>query len=373
MLTLQTATQWHKTIMTMAPQHFALDTLATAVLFVDDHLRIVYANAAAENLLRTSSRSLLGAALPKFFLDCSRVKQVADRVVAESCPHTEHELLFARADNEVPVSLTVSPMQNALGAFAIEIRPQDQHLRVEREERQHSLQEANRVLLRNLAHEIKNPLGGIRGAAQLLQRELRDADQREYTAVIIGEADRLQSLMDRLLTPHRLPRIESISIHEVLERVRALLLADSAAMQGEDIVVERDYDVSVPPLLADREQLIQVFLNIGRNAMQALAGRENGHITLRTRAARQITLARQRHRIALKVQVIDNGPGIPNDLRQRMFYPLVSGREDGSGLGLSIAQTYVHQHNGLIDCESTPGRTSFTVLLPFNHPPAGGQ
>jgi len=359
--------------MTMAPQHFALDTLATAVLFVEDDLRIVYANAAAENLLRASSRSLVGAMLPKFFLDCSRVKQVADRVLTESCPHTEHELLFARADNEVPVSLTMSPMQNALGAFAIELRAQDQHLRVEREERQHSLQEANRVLLRNLAHEIKNPLGGIRGAAQLLQRELRDADQREYTEVIIGEADRLQSLMDRLLTPHRLPRIESISIHEVLERVRALLLADSAVMHGDGIEVERDYDVSVPQLLADREQLIQVFLNIGRNAMQALAGRESGHITLRTRAARQITLARQRHRIALKVQVIDNGPGIPNDLRQRMFYPLVSGREDGSGLGLSIAQTYVHQHNGLIDCESAPGRTCFTVLLPFNHPPAGGQ
>jgi len=359
--------------MTMAPQHFALDALATAVLFVDEGLRIAYANAAAENLLRASSRTLLGAPLPRFFLDGSRVKQVAERVVAESCPHTEHELLCVHSDNSVPVSLTISPMQGPLGAFAIELRAQDQHLRVEREERQHSQQEANRVLLRNLAHEIKNPLGGIRGAAQLLQRELHDAEQREYTEVIIGEVDRLQSLMDRLLTPHRLPRVESISIHEVLERVRALLLADSSTLHGEGIEVERDYDVSLPLLLADREQLIQVFLNIGRNAMQALAGRDGGRITLRTRAARQVTLARQRQRVALKVQVTDNGPGIPKELRQRIFYPLVSGRADGSGLGLSIAQTYVHQHNGLIDCESASGRTSFTVLLPFNHPPAGSQ
>lgn len=357
----------------MAPQHSALDTLATAVLFTDASLRIVYANAAAENLLRASARVLCGAPLPKFFLDCQRVRQMAERVLAESCPHTEHELLWARADNDVPASLTLSPVQGPLGAFAVELRAQDQHLRVEREERQHNQQEANRVLLRNLAHEIKNPLGGIRGAAQLLQRELRDAEQREYTAVIIGEADRLQSLMDRLLTPHRLPRVESISIHEVLERVRALLLADSATLHRAGIEVERDYDVSLPPLLADREQLIQVFLNIGRNAMQALGDREGARITLRTRAARQVTLARQRHRVALKVQVLDNGPGIPNDLRQRIFYPLVSGREDGSGLGLSIAQTFVHQHNGLIDCESAPGRTCFTVLLPFNNPPAGGQ
>jgi two-component system nitrogen regulation sensor histidine kinase GlnL len=352
----------------MSPITTVLDTLVTAVLFVDADLGITYANAAAENLLRTSARTLVGAPLPKFFLDCTRVRQVAARALAESCPHTEHELLFARADNESPVSLTLSTVQGGMGHYVAEVRAQDQHLRVEREERQHSQQEANRVLLRNLAHEIKNPLGGIRGAAQLLQRELRDADQREYTGVIISEADRLQSLMDRLLTPHRLPRIESISIHEVLERVRALLQADSAALHRVSIEVERDYDVSLPPLLADREQLIQVFLNIGRNAMQALASNEHARITLRTRAARQVTLARQRQRIALKVQVIDNGPGIPPDLSQRIFFPLVSGREDGSGLGLSIAQTFVHQHNGLIDCESAPGRTCFTVLLPFNHP-----
>ncbi|NBS92307.1 MAG: nitrogen regulation protein NR(II) [Betaproteobacteria bacterium] len=355
-------------------QHLPLDMLATAVVFVDGELRIRYANAAAENLLRTSAKTLHGQPLPKLFLDCGRVRQVAERALAEVCPHTEHELMLARNDSDAAVSLTISPMQSVLGRFAVELRPQDQHLRVEREARQHSQQEANRVLLRNLAHEIKNPLGGIRGAAQLLQRELNDPDQREYTQVIIAEADRLQSLMDRMLTPHRLPKIESISIHEVLERVRALLIADSGALPPADAVtVERDYDVSLPPLLADREQLIQVFLNIGRNALQALASHGGGSITLRTRAARQVTLARQRHRVALKVQVIDNGPGIPSALRDRIFFPLVSGREDGSGLGLSIAQTYVHQHHGLIDCDSAPGHTSFTVLLPFAHPPARPQ
>ncbi len=356
--------------MNMAPpQHFGLDMLATAVLFVDADLQILYANSAAENLLRVGAKSMRGSALPRLFLDSQRVRRAATRALAETCPHTEHELLFARADNEVPVSITISPMQSPLGEFAVELRQQDQHLREEREERQESQQEANRVLLRNLAHEIKNPLGGIRGAAQLLQHELERPEQREYTQVIITEADRLQSLMDRLLMPHRLPQVELISIHEVLEHVRSLLQADRAAA---GIEIDRDYDVSLPPLLADREQLIQVFLNIARNAVQAL-GPNGGRIVLRSRAARQVTLARKNRRVVLKVQVIDNGPGIAPALRNRIFFPMVSGREDGSGLGLSIAQTFVHQHHGLIDCESSPGHTCFTVLLPFDHPPAGAE
>lgn len=224
-------------------------------------------------------------------------------------------------------------------------------------------QNANRELIRNLAHEIRNPLGGLRGSAQLLERELdllrlpgaRGGELREYTQVIIKESDRLQGLMDRLLTPHRAPRIEAVSVHEVLERVRSLVRAEF----GRDVV--RDYDPSLPEVMGDREQLIQAVLNIARNAAQA--GAET--VTFRTRSVRQITILRQRYRLALELQVVDDGPGVPEEIRERIFNPLVSGREGGSGLGLSLAQTFIQYHRGVIEFESRPGRTVFTILLPL--------
>ena len=235
----------------------------------------------------------------------------------------------------------------------------DQQLRIAREERMLIQQQANAELLRNLAHEIRNPLGGLRGAAQLLEHELPQPSLREYTQVIIKEADRLQLLMDRLLVPHRVPKYEPTNIHEVLERVRSLLLAESP--QG--VAIRRDYDTSLPDLIGDREKLIQVVLNIARNAVQAMQG--HGEIIFRTRAERQVTLARKRYRVAIKLQIIDNGPGIPEDIRDRIFYPLVTGRAEGSGLGLTLAQTFITQHHGMIECESQPGRTCFTILLPL--------
>ncbi|CAG1772853.1 partial two-component system, NtrC family, nitrogen regulation sensor histidine kinase GlnL, partial [uncultured bacterium] len=228
-----------------------------------------------------------------------------------------------------------------------------------REERMLIQQQANAELLRNLAHEIRNPLGGLRGAAQLLEHELPQPSLREYTQVIIKEADRLQLLMDRLLVPHRVPKYEPTNIHEVLERVRSLLLAESP--QG--VAIRRDYDTSLPDLIGDREKLIQVVLNIARNAVQAMQG--HGEIIFRTRAERQVTLARKRYRVAIKLQIIDNGPGIPEEIRDRIFYPLVTGRAEGSGLGLTLAQTFITQHHGMIECESQPGRTCFTILLPL--------
>ncbi|MCX7159446.1 MAG: nitrogen regulation protein NR(II), partial [Proteobacteria bacterium] len=230
----------------------------------------------------------------------------------------------------------------------------------------------NRELIRNLAHEIKNPLGGLRGSAQLLERELDKAELKEYTQVIIKEADRLQALMDRLLTPHRTPRLAPLNVHEILERVRSLILAEFA----DGVTIKRNYDVSVPELVGDKEQLIQAILNIARNAAQALqAGRSTegtrpnglprGTIELRTRIARQLTIVRRRHRLALELQVIDDGPGVADDIRDKIFNPLVSGREGGSGLGLSLAQTFVQYHQGMIECESKPGRTVFTILLPL--------
>jgi two-component system nitrogen regulation sensor histidine kinase GlnL len=240
----------------------------------------------------------------------------------------------------------------------LEFRELEQQLKIAREAKIAEQQQANRELIRNLAHEIKNPLGGIRGAAQLLERELADAEQREFTQVIVKETDRLQDLMNRLLTPSRLPRVEKLNIHEVAERVRTLLLAEFPG----GLAVRRDYDTSLPDLIGDKEQLIQAILNVARNAAQALEGR--GEIRLETRIARQVTIARNRYRHAIAISVEDDGPGVPPDLGERIFNPLVSGREGGTGLGLPLAQSYVSQHQGLIEFDSVPGRTRFTILLP---------
>jgi two-component system nitrogen regulation sensor histidine kinase GlnL len=241
-------------------------------------------------------------------------------------------------------------------ALLAELRPIEQQMRQAREERLASEQQASRELIRNLAHEIKNPLGGLRGSAQLLERELDKAELREYTQVIIKEADRLQALMDRMLTPHRTPRVEPLGIHEVLERVRALVQAEFPATR-----IERDYDPSLPDMSGDREQLIQAVLNIVRNAAQA----GSKTVLLRTRALRQITILRHRHRLALELRVVDDGPGVPEEIQERIFNPLVSGREGGTGLGLSLAQTFIQYHQGVIEFESRPGRTTFRILLPL--------
>jgi two-component system nitrogen regulation sensor histidine kinase GlnL len=225
--------------------------------------------------------------------------------------------------------------------------------------------QANKELIRNLAHEIKNPLGGIRGAAQLLQMEVESKDLIEYTQVIIHEADRLQLLVDRLLAPHRRPHVVGdVNIHEVCERVRSLILAEFP----KGLRVVRDYDTSIPEFRGDREQLIQTVLNIVHNAAQALVDRVSGgdaDIILRSRISRKVTFGKQRYRLALELHVIDNGPGIPQDIKDRLFFPLVSGRDGGSGLGLNLAQTFVQQHHGLIECDSVPGRTDFKILIPL--------
>ena len=232
--------------------------------------------------------------------------------------------------------------------------------------RQIEQQQASRELIRNLAHEIKNPLGGIRGAAQLLELEIEGRGLNEYTQVIIREADRLQSLVDRLLAPHRFAqRVGDVNIHEVCERVRSLIVAEFP----RGLRVVRDYDTSIPELRADREQLIQTVLNIAQNACQALhehiaAG--DATLTLRTRIARQVTFGKHRYKLALELHVIDNGPGVPDAIKDHIFYPLVSGRDGGSGLGLTLAQTFVQQHHGLIEVESSPGRTDFKILIPLS-------
>ncbi|NTV11477.1 MAG: PAS domain-containing sensor histidine kinase, partial [Zoogloea sp.] len=272
---------------------------------------------------------------------------------------TGHNLRIVRPGVEpLHLDCTVTPVEMDEVRLLLEFRPIDAQLKVAREEQLAHQQQANRELIRNLAHEIKNPLGGIRGSAQLLERELSDPQLREYTQVIIAEADRLQDLMNRLLTSHRMMQPSLLNIHDVLERVRRLILAEFPKID-----VRRDYDTSLPEVSGDREQLIQAILNITRNAAQAVEG--EGEIVLRTRAARQVTLAKRRYRLALQLQVIDNGPGIPEQIRDKIFYPLVSGRENGSGLGLSLAQSFIEQHQGAIEVDSRPGRTCFTVFLPI--------
>jgi len=240
----------------------------------------------------------------------------------------------------------------------IELHPAAGNVRIARDEQVMAQSQASQTLLRQLAHEIRNPLGGIRGAAQLLEAELEDSDLREYTQVVIQETNRLQSLLDKLLTPAKRPVVEPINVHEVLERVRSVLMAEFTQLS-----IRRDYDISLPDLVGDPEQLIQAVLNIARNAAQAMEGK--GRITLKTRVARQVTLAMKRWRHAVRLDVIDNGPGIPDDILGQVFLPLVSGREGGSGLGLTLAQSLVQRHDGAIHVDSHPGHTCFSIYLPI--------
>ncbi|MCK0509492.1 nitrogen regulation protein NR(II) [Aromatoleum anaerobium] len=336
-----------------------LDLLSSAIVLVDADLVIRYLNPGAENLFEVSQRRLLGQPLSTLLGEPSGLTAALQNALHKNWSYTGQNLKIARSDSEpLHLDCTVSPAEAVGVRLLLEFRPIDAQLRVAREEQLLQQQQASRELIRNLAHEIKNPLGGIRGSAQLLERELADPQLREYTEVIIAEADRLQDLMSRLLTSHCMMRPGQLNIHDVLERVRRLILAEFPKL-----AVRRDYDTSLPEFTADREQLIQAILNIVRNAAQAMEGR--GEIRLRTRIARQVTLAKRRFKLALELQVIDNGPGIPEEIRDKIFYPLVSGREGGSGLGLSLAQSFIEQHQGMIEVDSRPGRTCFTILLPI--------
>lgn len=344
--------------MTSSAAEFAgLDLLPTAVVALDADLVVRYANPAAEDLFATGESALRGQAFLALFAERDDLERSLREATHTHWDYSAQTVSYRRPGRE-PLLLSCVATGIELRDFAllVELRPIEQQLRLVREERMVIEQQSSRELLRNLAHEIKNPLGGLRGSAQLLERELDRPELREYTQVIIQESDRLQALMDRMLAPHRAPKIEALGIHEVLERVRSLV-------RGEfGIEIERDYDPSLPGLQADREQLIQAVLNIARNAAQAGAKT----IEFRTRAMRQPTILRQRYRLALELQVVDDGPGVPDEIRDRIFNPLVSGRQGGTGLGLSLAQTFVQYHQGVIEFDSRPGRTLFRILLPVS-------
>lgn len=337
----------------------SLDHLATALILLDEQSRISYINPAAENLFALSNSNLLGHPLQHAFSHTDQLWGAIGSALSSNASHIEHDLILSThaQNNKIHVSCTATPLAGPI-AVILEFHAIERPLKLAREEQMLDQTQANRLLLRNLAHEIKNPLGGIRGAAQLLEHELDRPELREYTQVVIQEADRLRSLMEKLLTPQISPHFSALNIHEVLERVRSLVLAEMPV----GLTIQRDYDISLPPLNGDKEQLIQVMLNIVRNAAQAM--RSQGNIVLRTRITRQVTLMKKRHRLAIVIQIIDNGPGIPINLQDKIFYPLVSGRADGHGLGLTLAQDFVNQHQGTIEFESEPGRTCFTVVLP---------
>ena len=357
-----------------APDRFhAFDSLATLVAVVQGDGTVIFANASLEDALGISRRSIEGLPFAANFTEPHVLDNALQGAGGNEFAALRYDAWLRRPAHE-PILVHVIVTQTDIQAghpqeIVIEMLPLEQQARQDREERLADQANANKELIRNLAHEIKNPLGGIRGAAQLLEMEIESRGLIEYTQVIIREADRLQLLVDRLLAPHRRPHlVGDVNIHEVCERVRSLILAEFP----KGLRVVRDYDTSIPEFRGDREQLIQTVLNIAHNACQALAEKmaaaaldDPATITFKTRVARQITFGKQRYRLALELHVIDNGPGVPDAIRERIFYPLVSGREGGSGLGLTLAQTFVQQHHGTIECDSQPGRTDFQILIPL--------
>jgi two-component system, NtrC family, nitrogen regulation sensor histidine kinase GlnL len=346
----------------------AFDWLATMVAVVQPCGACLFANSAFENLLGQSRRTIQRGSLLDWVTEPHRLQEVLASVARNEYATGRFEAVLRRPSGQQPELLPVHVIVNQMdGAerVVVEMVAVEQQSRQEREERALGQARATKELVRNLAHEIKNPLGGIRGAAQLLEMEVESRELTEYTQVIVKEADRLQALVDRLLAPHRHPHVVGdVSIHEVCERVRSLITAEFP----HGLAVERDYDISIPDFRGDREQLIQAVLNVVHNAADALAERieaGDARIMMRTRIARQVTIGKTRFRLALELHIEDNGPGVPDSILDRIFYPLISGRDGGTGLGLPLTQTFVQQHQGTIECNSRPGQTVFRILLPL--------
>lgn len=340
---------------------YILENLTTAILLFDDNLSLVAINSAGEGLLLSSKRSICNLKIEDLFTDFPLLVPMREAIKSGQ-PYTERDVqLQINPEQSIIVDCAVTPLTNSSKSSAVlfECISVDRHHRLTREEDIMARHQATSALIRGMAHEIKNPLGGLRGAAQLLERELDSDRLKEYTSIIIDEADRLRKLIDRILGPSNAPSMSMLNIHEILEHVRSLVSAEAS----DQVVFIQDYDPSLPDTMADRDQLIQAVLNIVKNAVQAVG--DKGTIWLRTRAERQFTIGNKRHKLVLRVDVIDDGPGIPDELKESIFYPMVTGRAEGTGLGLSIAQTLIQRHKGFVDFESTPGHTIFTIWLPL--------
>ncbi len=339
-----------------------LESLTTAIVVLDEDLRLAFVNAAAEVLLASSRRQILGLPFINLLVHHSDIIDGLRASLRDRRSYTEREVtLVAGSGQAITVDFTVTVIGEAAqpAELLVEMRQIDQRLRITREAHLIAQYNTARALARGFAHEVKNPLGGIRGAAQLLEQMLPETDLREYTGIVIREADRLRKLVDSMLGPRTLPERSAVNIHEVLEHVGALLTAEA----GPRLILTRDYDPSIPTLSADHDQLAQAFLNVIRNASQAVDG--SGKIILRSRVRRQCSIGTRRNRLVASIEVIDDGPGISEELQERIFMPMISTRSSGTGLGLSIAQNLINQHEGLIECSSRPGKTVFTILLPL--------
>ncbi len=343
-----------------------LENLSTAVLIFDDQLKLSYINPAGEGLFAHSASHAKNRSLHELIHNSETMAEQLTAAMETGQSFTQRGCqLELPVLGKICVNCTVTPVINGTttsGAM-MELRQIDHHMRIEQEEHLIAQQEATRELLRGLAHEIKNPLGGLRGSAQLLERELTDASLKEYTQIIIDEADRLQNLIDRMLGPNNVPRMQPTNIHEALEHVRELVQAEA----GTTLQIKQDYDPSLPELEADAELLVQALLNIVRNAAQALGNK--GTIVLRTRVLRKKNIGSKIYRLVASIEVEDNGPGIDERVRDTIFYPMITTRSEGTGLGLSIAQSLINKHGGLVECSSQPGKTVFTVLLPMEKTP----
>ncbi|HQR24754.1 MAG TPA: nitrogen regulation protein NR(II) [Steroidobacteraceae bacterium] len=341
-----------------------LDGIASSVLWLDGDAAVVHLNEPAEDLFGVSRNQAAGRSLRDLLKGNVELAGVIDRSRATGAQYSRRELPF-EAGPGAPLRMldvTVTPFDQPgrPGGVVVELADVTQHQRILRENALLTQLGGSRAMVRQLAHEIKNPLGGLRGAAQLLERQLKDPALHEYTTVIISEADRLAALVDALLGPGQPPRKEPVNVHEVVQHVGHLLAAEAP----NGVAIERDYDPSLPRLRLDRNQVIQALLNLGRNAIQSVG--ERGRVVLRTRALTNASIGSRRHRVVACIQVEDDGPGVPADLKDTVFYPLVTGRPGGTGLGLAVAQDLVGRHDGLIEFESRPGRTVFTILLPYD-------
>lgn len=335
-----------------------LDAMSAAVVLIDSNRCVRGLNAAAQELLSISARTSLGRSFDALI---RLPDSVSDHLNASFTGGARRSLraiqMRSRHGEQLNVDMSLIPFGDK--GVLMQLSGLDGPMRVAREDALLSQSQSSRMLLRGLAHEVKNPLGGLRGAAQLLEAELPDPQLHEYTQIIITEADRLHRLIDRMSGPQSAPVMESLNIHRVTEHVRQLLEAD----KPEGVEFKVAYDPSLPLLRGDFEWLVQALLNLGLNAVQAVG--DDGVVQFITRAHSNFTIGHQRHRLVAEIQVRDDGPGIADEMLERMFLPMVTGRSEGTGLGLPIAQSLIGHHGGLIECVSRSGETVFSVYLPL--------
>jgi len=339
-----------------------LEGLSSAVLLFNQDLRLLYINPTGEMLFEASARRLRNMTLDELIISDSSLNDRIRHAFMTDHPVTEREVNLTLPNlRSIIVDCAITPLTDSPSSrtLLLELEQMDRSLRISREENQLAQNDAIRALVRGLAHEVKNPLGGIRGAAQLLERELDNEDLKEYTSVIIDEADRLRNLVNRMLGPNAIPHKGPVNVHEILEHVQQLI----GIQTSDNVHISTDYDPSIPEIYGDRDQLIQALLNIVGNAAQAVG--EQGRIIMRTRALRQFTIGHTRYKLVCRIDIIDNGPGIDKEMMEKIFFPMVTTRADGTGLGLSIAQSLVQQHDGIIHCDSEPGRTEFSIIIPI--------